>query len=169
MPCNNVFITLIGTRPILPILLSSCPWYCNGTTDGLRSYHLYISVCWLCLRSVLWQGGEAPPHSNGNWKIVRPSVELPSKDDYPMTSVKISGEKRCWKLCNFQTPGHPHSHGSWDKSKNPYPLRIHIMFYEATAYFQYQKFIYDIHIQMMDIQHFFKTNTTDILFNSFRV
>ncbi len=36
-------------------------------------------------------------------------------------SLKTSGEKGCWELHDFITPKNPHSHGSWDKSKNPYP------------------------------------------------
>ena len=30
-------------------------------------------------------------------------------------------------MCNFSTPSDHHSQGSWDKSKNPYPLRNHII------------------------------------------
>ena len=40
---------------------------------------------------------------------------------YPMTSVEISGERGCWEMRSFPTLSHPHSHGSWNKSKNLYP------------------------------------------------
>ena len=38
--------------------------------------------------------------------------------DYPMTSVKICGEKGCWELYAFPTPSEPHCYELWDKSKN---------------------------------------------------
>ncbi len=54
--------------------------------------------------------------------------------DYPMTSVKISGERGCWEMRDFPTPCDPHSQGSWDKSKNPwYPSRNCTIPNEATA------------------------------------
>ena len=52
---------------------------------------------------------------------------------YTMTSVKISGEKGCWEMCNFSTPSEPHSNELWNKSKNPYPLRNRIIPNSATA------------------------------------
>ena len=51
---------------------------------------------------------------------------------YPMTSIKTSGEKGCWDLHDFSTPINHHSHVSWDESKNPYPLRNHIIPNSAT-------------------------------------
>ena len=50
-----------------------------------------------------------------------------------MTSVKTSGERGCWKIGDFPTLNNPHSCGSWDKSKNPYPLRNRINPNSATA------------------------------------
>ena len=44
---------------------------------------------------------------------------------YPV--IKISGESGCWEL-----PQRPHSHGLWNKSQNPYPLRSRIIFNLAT-------------------------------------
>ena len=52
---------------------------------------------------------------------------------YPVTSVKTNVEKGCWEMCHFSTLSDPHSHGSWDKSKNPYPLRNCIILKLATA------------------------------------
>ena len=46
---------------------------------------------------------------------------------YLMTSVKISGGRGWWESYDFPTPNDPYSHGPWDKSKNPYPLRNHII------------------------------------------
>ena len=48
---------------------------------------------------------------------------------YPMTRVKNG----CWKMHNFPTPIGPHSYGSWDKSRNSYPLRNHIILNLATT------------------------------------
>ena len=50
-----------------------------------------------------------------------------------MTSVKISEDGGCRKMRNFPTPSDPHFYGSWDKSKNPYPLRNCIIPNSATA------------------------------------
>ena len=52
---------------------------------------------------------------------------------YPMNSVKTGGEKGCWELHDFPTSSDPHSHGSWDKSKNPYPLGNCIIPNSATT------------------------------------
>ena len=48
-------------------------------------------------------------------------------------SVKTCGKKGCWQLLNFPTPSHPHSNGSWDKSKKPYSLRNCIILNSAIA------------------------------------
>ena len=50
-----------------------------------------------------------------------------------MTSIEISGENGCWEMCNFPTPNDHQSYGSWDKSKNPYSLKYHIIPNSATA------------------------------------
>ena len=44
---------------------------------------------------------------------------------YPMTSVKFSGEIRCWNLDDYATPSDTHLQESKNESKNPcpYPLR----------------------------------------------
>ncbi len=52
---------------------------------------------------------------------------------YPMTSVEISGERLCRELCDFPTCSDPYAHGSWDRSKNLYPLRNHIIPNMAAA------------------------------------
>ena len=52
---------------------------------------------------------------------------------YPMASVEISGERRCWELHGVPAPSDPHFRGSWDKSKSPYPLRNCIIPKLATA------------------------------------
>ena len=52
---------------------------------------------------------------------------------YPMTSVETNGERGCWKMCVFPTLSDTHSHGSWDKSKNPYSLWSHVIPILATA------------------------------------
>ena len=46
---------------------------------------------------------------------------------YPVTTVKIIEEMGCWELRDFPTPSDPHSHGSWGKSKNPYPLKNRVI------------------------------------------
>ena len=51
------------------------------------------------------------------WQATRVTTLINGGFDYPMTCVKISGERGCWELCDFPTPNDPHSHGSWDKSK----------------------------------------------------
>ena len=50
-----------------------------------------------------------------------------------MTSIIIIREIGCWELCDFPTSTDPHSHGSLDKSKNPYPSRNYIISNSATT------------------------------------
>ena len=50
-----------------------------------------------------------------------------------MINVKTSGEKGCWELHNFPATSDPHAHGSWDESKNTYPLRNHVILNEVTT------------------------------------
>ncbi len=38
----------------------------------------------------------------------------------------------CWELCDYPTSSDAHSHGSWVKNKNLYPLRNRIMPNEVT-------------------------------------
>ena len=52
---------------------------------------------------------------------------------YPMTSVKIIGGMGCWELHDFSTPSDLNPPGSWDKSKNTYPLRNHKVPNSATV------------------------------------
>ena len=51
---------------------------------------------------------------------------------YPMVGVRISGEKGCWGNHNFPSLS-DHFHWSFNKSKNWYPLRNHIIPTLATA------------------------------------
>ena len=52
---------------------------------------------------------------------------------YPITSVVISEKRGRSELHDFPTPNDLHSLGSWDKSKNPYPLGNCIIPNSATA------------------------------------
>ena len=63
------------------------------------------------------------------WSI----FHMMTQEVYLMTSVKNSGERGCWEMCDFPTPGDPHSYGLRNKSKNPYPLRYRIIPDLATA------------------------------------
>ena len=66
-------------------------------------------------------------------KVIHTVSAHPMPGHCPIVGVKIIEEMRCWELCNFPTPSYPHSHGAWDKSKNPYPLRNCITLNEATV------------------------------------
>ena len=46
-------------------------------------------------------------------------------DLYPMTCVKISGERGCWEMPNLPTSSDLHSSGSWDKHKQEMEKREH--------------------------------------------
>ena len=50
-----------------------------------------------------------------------------------MTSIKISWETGCWVLHDFSAPNDHYCFGSWDKSKNPYPLTTCIIPDSASA------------------------------------
>ena len=64
-----------------------------------------IDMAWLLS---LWRDGDDSLHVNAF---------------YTMTSVEISGEKGYGEMSNFPKPSDPHSHWSWNKSKNPYLLK----------------------------------------------
>ena len=55
---------------------------------------------------------------------------------YLMTSVEISRDRGCSEMRDFRDfppPRDHHSHGSWDKSKNPYPWRNCIIPIKVTV------------------------------------
>ncbi len=86
----------------------------------------------LCI--ILWLKSPVACHSSirdmGNLFINQDAV---GQMVYRMTSVEISGERGCWKMCDSSTISDPHSYRPWDKSKNPYPLRNPIIPNKATA------------------------------------
>ena len=54
-------------------------------------------------------------------------------DIIPWPVSKTCGERGCWEMHNVPAPSDPHSHGSWDKNKNPYQLRNHIIPNKTSA------------------------------------